>query len=46
MSDKPTQAGQELTEDSYEEGEMLEEVANVIVNGHVKYDSHFLSFNF
>ena len=46
MFDKPAEAGQDLTEDSYEEGEMLEEVANFIVNGHVKYDSHFLSFNF
>ena len=42
MFDKPTQAElkpltRELTENSYEEGEMLEEVANVIVKGNVKY---------
>ena len=48
MSDKPAQAElkpltREITEDSYDEGEMLEEVANVIVKGNVKYTIPLLS---
>ena len=51
MSDKPAQAElkpltREITEDSYEEGEMLEEVANVIVKGNVKYTIPPLSAKF